>query len=170
MQQLSAPKISHLPYHGSFLPLDNRSKNNVWSCNFPGTFILQEPQTQIYQMDFLKVRIKDHGLLVAANSSVLYQFQWSTVSPLNVPSFLLVKACYTDIQCQCWVHSLSNASSLLGHMLRFISSTVAWMTVSHFQWWDQVPSSGWDRILMSSGKDFFPSSVEILLADYFQIT
>lgn len=96
MQQLSAPKISHLPYHGSFLPLDNRSKNNVWSCNFPGTFILQEPQTQIYHMDFLKLRIKDCGLLVAANSNVLYQFQWSTVSPLNVPSFLLVRACYSS--------------------------------------------------------------------------
>lgn len=172
MQQLSAPKISHLPYHGSFLPLDNRSKNNVWSCNFPGTFILQEPQTQIYQMDFLKLRIKDRGLLVAANSNVLYQFQWSTVSPLNVPSFLLVRACYGSTltfsaSAGC---TLSNALPLLGHMLGFISGTVAWMTVSHFQWWDQVPSSHWDCILMSSGRDFFPSSVEILLADYFQIT
>lgn len=82
----------------------------------------------------------------------------------NVPWF------YSDIQCQCWVHSLSIASPFLGHMLRFISSTVAGVTVFHFQWWDGVPGSGWYFILLSSGRAFFSSSLEILPDNYFQIT
>ena len=170
---LSAPTVSPLLYCGRFLPLGNKSKNHVWSCSFHGTSILQEPQTQIYEMSFLKVRTEDQWMSVTANSNVLYQFQWGTVGPLLCPFLSFsegVSELCPNILCQCWVCSLSNVSPLLGHMLRFISSTVAWLTVFHFQWWDRVPSSGWNCILLSNGRDFFPSWVEMLPANYFQIT
>lgn len=99
----------------------------------------------------------------AANSNARHQ---GTAGPSVRPfcSFCeSMSRLYSDIQCKCCVPCVSNAFSLLGHALRFIFSTVTWMTVFHFHWWDQVPSSGWDFILMSSGRDLFSSSVEICL-------
>lgn len=74
---------NYLPHCGNLLPLGNKSKSNKWSCSFSGTSNLREPQTEICQMYFLEVRIKDQWTDRGCQfSCTLAEYSWSILMSL----------------------------------------------------------------------------------------
>lgn len=154
IQKLAAHQRSSLPYYSSFLSLGNISKNNIWSCNFLGLLFCIVYSSKSIKCTFSRWELKTSGLLVADNSNL----STSVVQSVHLYHFLSfgenLSWFYTDIQCQCWVHSLSNASPFLGHMLRFISRQ--WLEWQFSIFSDRLSSgSGWNSIFFSSGRAFF---------------
>lgn len=58
-QKLAALELSPMPYHSSFLPLGNKVKINYEVAVSLELSIAKTRRLEIYQMDLLKVRIRD---------------------------------------------------------------------------------------------------------------